>query len=248
MTFVKIPTAKVCDNTGGMGLKEHCRGCPVLTTSFFSAFKGPARDMLLCAFVHGRYRKRHIVFQEGNPATRVFALKSGLLKTYKTSRDGRSQLIALVRPGEVFGLDGVGGSQYSVTAEVLADAEICFFETALFAEVLARNPALSREIISILSASLADCRGKMLGFGTRTASARLAAFLLSLLPEDAGRDAAGARVELPISRGEVAELIGARLETVSRLLAAMKRGRLLSVAGHRIRIRDRARLEAAAGL
>lgn len=227
-------------------MKEYCKSCPVLTTSFFSALKGPARDAFLCHFVYGHYRKRHVVFQEGHPATRVFALKSGLMKTYKTSREGRSQLIALVRPGEVFGLDGIGGSHYSVSAEVLADAEICFFETARFTELLAGNPALSREIISILSASLVDCRNKVLGFGTKTASARLAAFLLGLLPASSGKERDGARVELPISRGEVADLIGARLETVSRLLKAMKRRKLLSVRGHQIRIMDLARLEEAA--
>jgi CRP-like cAMP-binding protein len=227
-------------------MKDHCRGCPVLTTSFFSALKGPERDLFLCHFVHGKYRKRHVIFQEGNPATRVFALKAGLIKTYKTSSDGKLQLIDLLRPGEVFGLDGISHPHYSVTAEVLADAEICFFDTARFTELLARNPALAQEIIHILSSNILDCRNRMLGFGTKTASARLAAFLLSLLPRSAGRDGAVAQIDLPISRTEVADLIGARLETVSRLLADMQRRKLLSVRGSRIRVADRSRLEEAA--
>ena len=210
----------------------------MLTTSFFSALKGPARDMFLCHFVYGKYRKRHVVFQEGNPATRMFALKSGLVKTYKTSPSGKSQVIELLRPGEVFGLDGIAAPQYSVTAEVLADAEICFFESNRFAELLASSPALAREIIHILSDNLLDYRNKMLSFGTKTASARLAAFLLSLLPRDAGKNSAVAPIELPVSRSEVANLIGARLETVSRLLMAMKRNRLLDVRGNQIRVID----------
>lgn len=222
-------------------MREQCEACPVLRTSFFAALKGPAKDLILCLFVYGKYRRRQVLFQEGNPATRLFALKSGLIKTYKTSPDGRVQVIELLRPGEVFGLEGLSGEDYSVTAEVLADAEICFFETARFLEVLKGAPDLSREIIRILSGSLLECRGKMLGFGTKTASARLASFFLSLLEPGAEQE-----IDLPLSRGEVADLIGARIETVSRLLQTLKRRRILSARGHRIRVLDLPRLKASA--
>lgn len=225
-------------------MKEYCKGCPVLSTSFFSALKGPAKDLLLCLFVYGKYRRQQVLFQEGNPTTRVFALKSGLIKTYKTSTDGRVQLIELIRPGEVFGLEGLSSQEYSVTAEVLADAEVCFFETARFVALLRDNPDLSREIIRILSGSLLDYRGKMLGFGTKTASARLAAFFLSLLTP--GTDGARADIELPLSRGEVADLIGTRLETVSRLLDVFKRRRIIAVRGNRIRVLDLPKLQSSA--
>lgn len=215
----------------------------MLTTGFFAALKGPAKDQLLCLFVHGTYRKRQVLFQEGNPAARVFAIKSGLVKLYQTSSDGSLQLIQLVRPGEIFGLEGLTNGQYSVTAEVVTEAELCFFENDRFVAVMKANPALSYEIIRILTGNLQDCRGKMLGFGTKTAAARLASFLMSLLPAGAGPSAV---IELPLSRGEVSDLIGTRLETVSRLLASMKRRRILSVRGHRIKVLDVPRLKASA--
>lgn len=225
-------------------MKDYCKGCPVLNTSFFSALKGPAKDLVLCLFVYGKYRRRQVLFQEGNPTTRVFALKSGLIKTYKTNADGRVQLIELVRPGETFGLEGLSSKEYSVTAEVLADAEVCFFETARFTALLRDNPDLSREIIRILSGSLLEYRGKMLGFGTKTASSRLASFFLSLLTP--GSDGASADISIPLSRGEVADLIGTRLETVSRLLESFRRRKILSVRGKHIRVLDFPKLQASA--
>lgn len=227
-------------------MKEYCRGCPVLKTSFFAALKGSMKDALVCLFVYAKYRPRHILFQEGHPAARVYALKSGLVKVYKTSSAGRQQMLELVRPGGLFGLEGLSSEQYPVSAEVVADSEVCFFETEKFTAALAENPELSREAVRILSRALVDYHGRLLGLGTKTARARLASFLLWLLPEDLRGGSPRARFELPLSRGEIASLIGVRLETVSRLLQLFREKRILAVSGRRVEVLELARLKALA--
>ena len=221
-------------------MKKHCSGCPVLETSFFSALKGSAKELLACLFVYGRYSQRQVIFQEGNPATRVYALKSGLLKTYKTNAGGKSQLLELIRPGEVFGLEGLSCDEYSVTVEVVQPAEICFFENARFKGMLAENPALAHEIIRILSGCLVAYQNKLIGWGTRTTESRMAGFLLDLRPPGAG-EAAG-WIELPISRSELASFLGVRIETLSRLMRRLENERILHASGKRVKVLDAARL------
>jgi CRP/FNR family transcriptional regulator len=224
-------------------MKDCRKGCPVLRTSLFSAIGGPLKDKAACLFVYGRYRPRQVLFQEGNPTTRVFALKSGFLKTYKTGSRGARQMIDILRPGDLFGLEGFSSERHSVTAEALSDAEVCFFEKARFIELVEERADLAREIIRLLSRTLSDCHGKLLGLGTKTAKARLASFLLGLLPPN-GKGGEHARVELPISRGEIASLIGVRLETVSRLLLLLKGWGILSIEGRSVGVLDARKLKA----
>jgi CRP/FNR family transcriptional regulator len=219
-------------------MKDYCRGCPVLQTSFFAALKGSMKGLLACLFVYGRYARRQVLFQEGNPAIRVFALKSGWVKTYRGEPGGRQQIIELIGPGGVFGLDGLGSEQYSVSAEALCPSEVCFFEKDRFLELAAANPALSVELIRILSLALAGYHQRLTSLGTKPAQARLAALLLGLLPDGGGR----ASADLPLSRGELAGFVGVRLETLSRLLLDLRRRRVLSLDGRRLVVHDSHRL------
>lgn len=194
--------------------------------------------------VYGRYVRRQIIFQQGNPATRIYAVKSGLLKAYQTDSGGKRQLMDLIGPGDVFALEGLYTGEYSVTVEILADSEICFFENARFLEMLSRNQPLSIEIIRTLSQTVVEYRSKITNFGTKTARARLASFFLRLLPQDLAPGAAKAEIVIPISRMEIADLIGVGPETVSRLFLLLTKQRIISVEDKRLKIRDLRRLRA----
>lgn len=221
-------------------LQEHCKSCPVTGTGFFGAIQGKSKNLLRCLMEYGKYKKRHILFQEGNPATRLFAVKSGFVKAYKTHPGGREQIIDVVKPGEVLNLEGLYGGKCTVTAEVLTDSEICFFESKRLLELTSRNSALAIEVIKLLSDSLAQSQSRLLDFGTKPAKVRLAAFLIALLP--ARTRGPEAEVQIPISRREVADLIGVRLETASRLFHIFKQQRIVSVNYRSVKIRDLFRL------
>lgn len=224
-------------------MKDSCRSCPVLHTSFFAALHGPRRDAAPCLFTLCRCRKRHLLYQEGNPASRVYILKSGVVKAYRTDLSGRTQIIDLVAPGSVFGLEGLSGGHYLLTAEVAADGEVCHVETSRFRGLLADSTALAQEVIRMLSGSIALYHQRILGLGTRCAQARLAALILGLLASSPA-ESAWRGVELPVSRQELASLVGVRPETLSRILADLSRGRVVSVEGRRVLILDPARLRA----
>lgn len=222
-------------------LPAFCARCPVLDTGFFAALSCAAKRLVACLMSYRRCRARLILFQEGDETGRLYALKSGLVKLVKARPDGREQIIRLVRPGELFNLESLGDGRSPVTAEVIVDAEVCHMDAARLLERMSRSAELTAEIVRLLAGALVESERRILELGAFSARRRLAAFLLDLAP-------AGAReVLLPLSRGEIGEMIGASLETVSRLTQGLRRQGLLALEGRRVRLLDLPRLRAAAG-
>lgn len=232
--------------------KPYCSGCPVLKTGFFAALNGPSKNLLNCIMEYGRYNPRQILFQEGNPATRIYAIKAGFVKTFRTHPLGKDQVIQLATPGDVINLEGIHGGRCTVTAEVLMESEICFFEVRRLMDLAARNSSLAMEIMRLMSFSIEQSQRRILDFGTRTAKARLARFLLDLLPhdvvhatEDVPRKRSAkpvAEVTLPLTRQEIADLIGVRLETISRLFLTLRDKKVLTTERRIVRVHDIDRL------
>ena len=223
-------------------IRETCRDCPMLKTPFQQALRGRSTA---CPMIHGRYRQGQVLFQQGNPATRIYAVKSGLLKTYKTEPGGRHQLMDLLGPGDVLALEAVRAEEYCVGAEALADSEACFMERARLLELVGQSVPLALEVIRSLSQSVMDCRSRMLDLGTKTAKARLASFFMRLIPPDLA-EATSADIHIPISRSEIADLIGVTPETISRLLQHLTARRIIAASGKRLRVLDVIRLQASA--
>lgn len=244
-------------------LPAFCARCPVVDTGFFAALSCAAKRLVACLMSYRRCRARLILFQEGDETGRLYALKSGLVKLVKARPDGREQIIRLVRPGELFNLESLGDGISPVTAEVIVDAEICHMDAARLLERMSRSAELTAEIVRLLASALVESERRILELGAFSARRRLAAFLLDLPPSGTpgpcgpaprtagsgrGRPPSGSReVLLPLSRGEIGEMIGASLETVSRLTQGLRRQGLLALEGRRVRLLDLPRLRAAAG-
>ena len=131
-------------------MKSYCVRCPVLTTGFFASLGPPSKKIVSCLMVYSRYRKHQILYHEGNPADRIYALKSGLVKTYKTDSSGQEQLMGFVKPGEVFNLEHLHNGHCAVTAEVVADSEACYIGGQQLHATMAGNPPFALEIIKLL--------------------------------------------------------------------------------------------------
>lgn len=183
------------------------------------------------------------LFHEGDPATRVFTIKEGVLKLYKLLSDGRRQVMGFMFPGDFLGISL--DDEHAFTAEALEPVELCCFARGRFDDFLREVPKLERELYRLAAHELAAAQAQIVLLGRKTAVERLASFFLALLAraEDAA-DGPTTMVDLPMSRADIADYLGLTKETVSRVLATLKRRRLIRlVALDRVEILDRAGLE-----
>ena len=183
------------------------------------------------------------LFHEGDPATRVFTLTKGTLKLYKLLADGRRQVTGFMHPGDFLGISV--DDEHAFSAEALENAQLCWFPRNRFDDFVEEHASMERELYRMAAHELAAAQRQLVLLGRKTATERLASFLLVLAPRVEG--AAGTRtdvVRLPMSRLDIADYLGLTKETVSRVLSALKRDRVIRLqALDRVEIIDREALE-----
>jgi len=207
--------------------------CGVLESAALRAFKesGPT--------VHHQAGET-IVF-EGDEAQCVYSLTSGLLRLSKLLPDGRRQIAGFLFPGDFLGI--TLEEDHAFTAEAIAPSTLCKFPRRHFEAFMADHPALERRLYAVAAHELAAARQQLVLLGRKTATERLASFLLML---DGRCHAArgGDAIELPMSRADMADYLGLRIETVSREFSTLRASRVIQlVTRQSFRILDRERLE-----
>ena len=183
------------------------------------------------------------LFHEGDPATRVFTLTRGTLKLYKLLADGRRQVTGFLHPGDFLGISI--DDEHAFSAEALENAQLCWFPRARFDDFVEEQPSMERELYRMAAHELAAAQQQFVLLGRKTAMERLASFLL-IVGERMDRPAAEGTgmVRLPMSRSDIADYLGLTKETVSRVISALKRDRVIRLESlDVIQIRARDRLE-----
>ena len=184
------------------------------------------------------------IFFEGDDASYVYNLTSGVLRLSKLLPDGRRQIAGFLFPGDFLGI--TMEDEHAFTAEAITPSTLCQFSRARFDAFVDTHPHLERRLYAIAAQELAAARHQLVLLGRKTATERVASFLLMLADRDESTlDALSAsEVVLPMSRSDIADYLGLRIETVSREISSLKASRLIRLTTtHNIRLLDRERLE-----
>ena len=185
------------------------------------------------------------IFFESDPATHVYNLTSGVLRLSKLLPDGRRQIAGFLFPGDFLGI--TMEDEHAFTAEAITPSTLCQFSRARFDGFVDAHPHLERRLYAIAAHELAAARQQVVLLGRKTAAERVASFLLML---DARRISSGRGekldgfITLPMSRSDIADYLGLRIETISRELSALKASCVIRLTTTQtIRFVDRERLE-----
>lgn len=204
---------------GGIGATQPCRDCPVRARSICQALDSDALAELSRQAHMLKLRRGETLFWEDEEARVVATLRSGILARTASLADGREQIIGLVMPGDFVGRHDRPTSDHRVTA--ISDAVLCVFPRTVFARLAEENVALERALLRRALDDLEHARRWMLLLSRMSAEERITTFLLELArASGAGR---GERIAIPLSRQQIADLLGLTIETVSRKLHALCR-------------------------
>jgi CRP/FNR family transcriptional regulator len=189
---------------------------------------------------------------EGEDSVLVANVIEGVLKLSTGTEDGREQIVGVVYPSDFIGRPFGATSGHGVTA--LTEARVCVFSRRDFDAFAREHPALEHKLLQRTLAELDRTRRWMLLLGRKSASEKLATFLLEMserLIDPGCGDAPELplkRFALPFSRQQVADVLGLTIETVSRQFTRMKAEGLIDLPSRReVIILDHAALSAEAG-
>lgn len=179
-----------------------------------------------------------ILFGEGDDADSVYEVVTGMMRLYKLMPDGRRQITGFVTPGKLVG--GVTSDLLRpYTAEAVTDIVVRRYPRAAFDRLIDQVPGFARRLLSAANDELRMAQDQMLLLGRKTATEKVASFLLRMA-EDLG----GEEMDVPMGRNDIADHLGLTIETVCRTLTRLKRERIIALPtpGH-IEILDRDELE-----
>ncbi|TWO72723.1 fumarate/nitrate reduction transcriptional regulator Fnr [Caenimonas sedimenti] len=189
-----------------------------------------------------KVRRGTALFQAGEPFTSLYAVRTGFFKTCVASGDGRGQVTGFQMAGEIIGLDGIVNDRHTCEAVALEDAEVCVMPFDRIAELAREVGALQHHLHRVMSREIVREHGVMLLLGTMNAEERLAAFLLNLAQRLHARGFSSSELVLRMTRQEIGNFLGLKLETVSRTFSRFAEQGLLEVRHRQVRIADPARL------
>ena len=181
------------------------------------------------------YNKGQTVFSEGDDGTGFYVVAAGKVKIYKVSLEGKEQILHIYGPGNPFGEVPVfSGEQFPANAQTLLKSHLLFFPRTAFTELIAKNPSLCLNMLAVLSMRLRQFTVQVENLSLKEVPGRLAAYLLYLTQEQEAEDT----VSLPISKGQLASLLGTIPETLSRILTKMSNSGLIDVSRGEIKLLD----------
>jgi CRP/FNR family transcriptional regulator len=174
---------------------------------------------------------------EGDEAIIVANVVRGVLKLSTQTSDGKEQILGLVYPSDFVGRPFGQITPYGVQA--LTEAEVCVFQRTDFDRFAREHPRLEHKLLERTLKELDRTRRWMLLLGRMTAEQKLASFLLETAEraEPIGCSTASSpepsSLTMPLSRQQIADVLGLTIETVSRLFSKMKMEGLIDLQSRR---------------
>ncbi len=190
------------------------------------------------------YPRGAVVFHEGNVARGVYVLSSGRAKVSISSADGKKLIIRIASGGDVLGLyAGLTGRPFEATAEMLEGGRIDFIPRQDLLNLIGRQEAFGLDLVEVFSRQFSEFvdHTRMLLL-SESALEKLARLMMRWSRDFGERTSDGIRVRILLTQEEIAQIIGASRETVTRLFSALKRDQIIRVKRDSMWIRDSAAL------
>jgi CRP/FNR family transcriptional regulator, cyclic AMP receptor protein len=224
---------------------ENCAQCKLRKTNWFCGFSPDLLKSFSAISRLASYPGGMALFHEGARPRGAFVICSGRVKLSTTSREGKVLILKVAGPGEILGLSAViSGTAYETTAETVGPCQINFVDKENLARMIESNTEMSLRSIRFLSIEFQsvyrDIHELVLA---RSSAGKLARLLLSWTRPESERTDREAHVPESLTHEEMAQMIGASRETVTRLLGNLKKKELIHIEGSTLIIRDRPALE-----
>ncbi|MBI2412168.1 MAG: Crp/Fnr family transcriptional regulator [Deltaproteobacteria bacterium] len=220
-----------------------CR-CHIRENTIFTGLNDAQLDAFKDVVVISSYKKRELVYLDGDECTGLYIIRTGRLKLVRSSSTGKEQIINILNPGDLLGFEVFyEGRLYKNTAVAMEDSELCYIEKNAFFKILEREPDISKKLIISLGKELNHAYERIGNLGLLNAKEKLGHLLYTLANEYGVKEDGGVKLNLTLSRLEIAELLGITQETSIRLLKSFKEDGILDIRRKEIIIKSMSRLK-----
>lgn len=188
------------------------------------------------------YKKKQIIYSEGNHPNRLYHVVKGKVKTFKTHEDGKELVINLYSEGDFLGyIPLLEGTVYKDTAEALELTELAIIPKEDFEELLNKSPEVSKKFIQLLANNIALKEEHLLGLAYNSLRKKVAEALITI--QKRYKKENDEKFSIDISRENLASIAGTATESLIRTLSDFRSEKLIDINQGKISIINQHKLE-----
>lgn len=230
--------------------KVSCNECPAKCDSIFSQLEEKSIESVALNKVMNTYKKGDNVFIQGTLSHGLFCVANGKIKISMTGVDGQETILRIAGAGDIIGHRSLFGKEhYNATATVMEEASICFLDKNFILKQLGQEPSMALNLINKINQETGIAEARAASLSQRSSRERLAEVLVNLRESYGVVDVAGrTKLDIRLSREEIASITGTAHETVIRLMTEFKQDGLIEENEKVIYIKDEKKLFTLANL
>lgn len=232
------PPRHACSHAHSGG---NCEDCKIRLVSVCAAFEREDLEALQAMAQPVHFGARETLFLENDDSDAAFTVTDGVIRLYRIFADGRRQVLEFLLPGDFISIEG--GGHHGFSADAITDVALCRFPKNQFATVVDHRPHVLQRLYETSARELIDSRDHMMALGQRSASEKVAWFLIHLRNRWMRMALASNTIPVPMSRQDIADYLGLTIETVSRTLSNFARERKIAIVPHGIELLDVKKME-----
>ncbi len=177
-----------------------------------------------------------LLYKTNEPVRSIYAIRTGSVKTYVLTTDGRMQITGFHIPGELLGLGAIAARCFTTEAMALETTMVCEVPIEVLEGYSKQIPSIRQQMLKILSREIIDNQELMLLLGKKNAEERLATFLLNISERFRRRNYSATEFNLSMSRSDIGNYLGITEETICRVFTRFQNEGLLTAQRRQVQL------------
>lgn len=216
---------------------SHCNSCCTCNhkycakkVSLFSSLSDKDLNKVVSLVTQKSFDKGDNIFSEGEIFDKLFIINSGSMKVYKYTKDGKEQILYILKEGEFLGdLNLLKKDTFKFSATALEATNICIIHKDDFDALMSNNPNIGIKVLEYAHDRITSLENLIQTLTTKDVEVRLAALLLNLSKTFGVKTTKGVEITLSLTREDMANFIGVTRETISRKLSHFQSENIIEI-------------------
>ncbi len=205
---------------------------------FFANLSDSELQAISRKFTERRFKRGEYVFREGEPSCYLYAIRKGHIKVFKESPEGKRRVLEILTAGDVCGASGVLAGIQIASAQAVEDTETHAMSREDFLYLLDTNKGLAKDIIAFLGKRLVKLHEMIINFASGRVEQRIAGLLLGLSERHGTPVPGGTRIDIRLTRQDMADIVGTTVETSIRVMSKFRKSGIIGSDSKEIVITD----------
>ncbi|MBI4681854.1 MAG: Crp/Fnr family transcriptional regulator [Nitrospirae bacterium] len=207
-------------------------------SEIFSSLKDEELKSISGLFEKVTYKNNETVFSEGDPSDKFYLVAEGSVKVLKHSMMGKDIILEIMSPGDIFGGVAVLDKKpFPASAQAMESTTIIWISRQNLLKIMDEYPILKLEIVKYFSDKLRDAHEMLKNIATERVEKRIASLLLKLSEKIGVDDDRFRKIDFPLTRQEISEMVGTTVETCIRIMSKLQKSGIIKSSNGRISIK-----------